>query len=72
VNKTDKKALPKWIIRRWLSLTVGAAKESRLSAIHDISTSYSAWIQSVAENQDLSRIRDKGLVNYAQLEHEDA
>jgi hypothetical protein len=48
-----------------------AAKESRLSAIHDISSSYIAWIQSVATNQDLSRIWDEGLINYEQLKHED-
>ena len=48
-----------------------AAKESRLSAIHDISTSYTAWLQSIAANQDLSRIWDEGLINYEQLKHED-
>jgi hypothetical protein len=48
-----------------------AAKESRLSAIHDISSSYIAWIQSIATNQDLSRIWDEGLINYEQLKHED-
>jgi len=48
-----------------------AAKESRLSAIHDISTSYTAWIQSIAASQDLSRIWDEGLINYEQLKHED-
>ncbi len=48
-----------------------AAKESRLSAIHDISTSYNAWIQTIAANRDLSRIWDEGLINYEQLEHED-
>ena len=47
------------------------AKESRLSAIHDISSSYIAWIQSIATNQDLSRIWDEGLINYEQLEHDD-
>ena len=48
-----------------------AAKESRLSAIHDISTSYINWIQSIAANQDLSRIWDEGLFNYEQMKRED-
>ena len=47
------------------------AKESRLSAIHDISTAYNAWIQSVAASRDLSRIWDEGLINFEQLQHED-
>jgi hypothetical protein len=56
----------------YLSLQIRqAAKESRLSAIHDISTSYTAWIQSIAANPDLSRIWDEGLVNYEQLKHVD-
>ena len=48
-----------------------AAKESHLSAIHDISSSYIAWMQSMAANQDLSRIWDEGLIDYEQLKHED-
>lgn len=48
-----------------------ATNESRLSAIHDIAASYTTWLQSLAENEDLSRIWDAGLTDYESLDKDE-
>lgn len=48
-----------------------ATRESRLSAIHDLSASYTSWIQSIAASSDLSRIWDCGLIDYEALKQEE-
>jgi hypothetical protein len=45
-------------------------RESKLAAIHDISKSYTDWLQSLSTDKELSAIFDKGMVNFEALEHE--
>ncbi len=40
-----------------------AATESRLSAVHDLSKSYTDWIHSIAASAELSSIWDRGLTD---------
>ena len=44
--------------------------ESKLSAIHDISKSYTDWLQSLAGDKELSAVFDAGMADFEALEHE--
>ena len=48
-----------------------STKESELSTIHNISESYTAFMQEVAGNAELSKIWDTGLTNFSALNRDE-